>query len=73
MRFTTFLMWMARWKAFISKKNDIRIAAALALPVEDAVNVEQLVVSDVINTVEVPTTPIHQDVEDRYAGNIHII
>lgn len=65
-------MWMARWKAFISKKNDIRIVAALALLAEDAVNAGQLVVSDVINTAEVPTTPTHQDVEDLCAGNIHI-
>jgi hypothetical protein len=66
-------MWMAHWKAFISKKNDIRIVAALALLVEDAVNVGQLVVSDVINTAEILINPIHQDVEDLCAGNIHII
>ena len=66
-------MWMVRWKAFISKKNGIRIVAALLLLVEDAVNAGQLVVSDVINTAEVPTTPILQDVEDLCAGNIHII
>ena len=58
MRFTTFLMWMAHWKVFISKKNDIRIVAALLLLVEDVVYAGQLVVSDVINTAEVPTTPI---------------
>ena len=66
-------MWMAHWKAFTLKKNDIRIVAALILLVEDVVYAGQLVVSDVINTAEVLIILTLQDVEDRYAGNIHII